>query len=126
MGTGKIALVNGHIFNGDHVFLDHALVIQGEKISGICPASAVPTEAERIDVGGANICPGLVDLQIYGAGDDLFSAELTAESIARIERRLLAQGCTSCVLTLATNTIPVFKEAIREFYNKQLESGLGF
>lgn len=125
MGTGKIALLNGHIFNRDHVFSDHALIMQGEKISGICPASAVPADAEQIDVQGANICPGLVDLQIYGAGDDLFSAELTTESIVRIERRLLAQGCTSFILTLATNTIAVFKEAIRIFNSYQPQSALG-
>lgn len=86
MEKKEIALVNGHIFSGNHDFLDHALVMQGEKIVGICPVSSVPAEAERVDVKGANICPGLVDLQIYGAGDDLFSAELTTESIARIER----------------------------------------
>lgn len=125
MGKKKIALVNGHIFNGDNRFLDHALVIEGEKIVGICPVSSVPEEAEQIDVAGANICPGLVDLQVYGAGDDLFSAELTTESIARIERRLLAQGCTSFVLTLATNTMEVFKEAIRIFNNCQPRSVLG-
>ncbi len=125
MEARKIALVNGHIFNGNDSFVDHALVIQGEKIIGICPTSAVPTETERIDVEGANISPGLVDLQVYGAGDDLFSAELTMESIARIERRLLAQGCTSFVLTLATNTIAVFKEAIRIFSNYQPQSAIG-
>jgi len=125
MEKKKVALVNGHVFNTDNSFSNHALVMEGEKISGIWPVSAVPTEAERIDVDGANICPGLVDLQIYGAGDDLFSAELTTESIARIERRLLAQGCTSFVLTLATNTIPVFKEAIRVFNNYQPQSVLG-
>lgn len=125
MGASKIALVNGHIFNGDHVFLNHALIIEGEKISGVCPASTIPAEAERIDVDGANICPGLVDLQIYGAGDDLFSAELTAESIARIERRLLVQGCTSFVLTLATNTIAVFKEAIRVFNSYRPQTAIG-
>jgi len=125
MGTRKFALVNGHIFNGDHVFLEHALVIQGEKINGICPASDVPADAEQIDVEGANICPGLVDLQVYGAGDDLFSAELTTESMARIERRLLAQGCTSFVLTLATNTIAIFKEAIRLFNGYQPQSAIG-
>lgn len=124
MEKKEIALVNGHIFNGEHDFSNHALVMRGEKIVGICPVSAVPAD-ERMDVKGANICPGLVDLQIYGAGDDLFSAELTTESIARIERRLLAQGCTSFVLTLATNTTDVFKEAIRVFNSYKPLSALG-
>ncbi|PRD46076.1 N-acetylglucosamine-6-phosphate deacetylase [Sphingobacterium haloxyli] len=125
MEKKEIALVNGHIFNGEHDFSNHALVMRGAEIVGICPISTVPVEAERIDVQGANICPGLVDLQIYGAGDDLFSAELTTESIARIERRLLAQGCTSFVLALATNTMEVFKDAIRVFNSYQPLSALG-
>jgi len=125
MEKKQVALVNGHIFNTDENVSNHALVMEGEKIIGICPVSAVPAKAERIDVAGANICPGLIDLQVYGSGDDLFSAELTTESIARIERRLLLQGCTSFVLTLATNTIPVFKEAIRVFNNYLPQSVLG-
>lgn len=125
MATKKIALVNGHIFNRYNNFLDHALIMQGEKILGICPVSAIPVDAEQIDVQGHHICPGLIDLQIYGTGDDLFSAELTSESITRIERNLLEQGCTAFLLTLATNTTEVFKEAIRVFNNHQPKTALG-
>lgn len=125
MKTNRIALTNGHIFNGDNHFMDHALMMRGEEIIGICPTSAIPADVERIDMQGARICPGLVDLQIYGTGDDLFSAELTTESIARIEHRLRRQGCTSFMLTLATNTMAVFKKAIRVFNNYQPQSVLG-
>ncbi|MFD1771767.1 N-acetylglucosamine-6-phosphate deacetylase [Sphingobacterium suaedae] len=125
METKKIALVNGQIFNGDDTFLGHALLIEDDRIHGIFPRHAVPDGYRKIDVHKANICAGLVDLQIYGAGTDLFSAELTVESLHRIERHLLKQGCTSYMLTLATNTIAVFKTAIRVFQAAAPRTTLG-
>lgn len=125
MEAKKIVLVNGQIFNKDNRFDDHALIMRGDKVLGICPHSAIPADAEQIDVQGHNICPGFIDLQIYGTGDDLFSAELTTESIARIERNLLNQGCTAFLLTLATNTMEVFKDAIRVFNSYQPQTVLG-
>jgi len=108
----KVALVNGQIYDGYETYLGQALLIEGDEVHGIFPKHAVPTDFEQIDVHKANICPGLIDLQIYGAGDDLFSARLSTESLFRIESTLLRQGCTSFMLTLATNTLSVFKEAI--------------
>lgn len=111
----KLALCNGTIYNGAAVLTDRVLLIEGEKVLGVVAHNEVPEGFEVVDVEGDNICPGLIDLQIYGAGSSLFSAELTVDSLHHIERTLLNQGCTSFCLTLATNTIPVFKEAIRVF-----------
>lgn len=111
----KIALVNGRIYNGDDYFIGQALLIKGTAIHGIFPKHAIPEDYQEVDVQGAVICPGLIDLQIYGIGEDLFSNELSASAIARIDQQLLVTGCTSYFLTLATNTMPVFKEAIQVF-----------
>src|SRR5690606_41139457 len=62
------ALVNGRIFNGDTIFLDHALVMQGDRIHGIFPEYALPENVDRVDVHQANVCAGLIDLQIYEIG----------------------------------------------------------
>ena len=121
----KIALVNGHIYNGDDYFIGQALLIKGSVIHGIFPKHAIPEDYVQIDVEGANICPGLIDLQIYGAGEDLFSAVLSAESISRIDNSLLAAGCTSYLLTLATNSLSVFKEAIAVFNSTESSVALG-
>lgn len=125
METKKTALVNGRIFNGDTIFLDHALVMQGDRIHGIFPEYALPENVDRVDMHQANVCAGLIDLQIYGTGKDLFSADLTVECIRRIEKSLLAQGCTSFMLTLATNTLSIFKEGIRAFQEAQPRASLG-
>jgi len=121
----KLALVNGRIFNEEQIYDQHALLIDGNKIVGIIPENEVPEDFTHRDVEGANISPGLIDLQIYGTGDDLFSAELTVESIHRIEQNLLRQGCTSFMLTLATNTLELFNEAIGVYAQSNPKVALG-
>lgn len=125
MKAQKVALVNGQIYNGDDVFLGHALLIEGAHIQGIFPKHAIPAEYELIDVDKSNICPGLIDLQIYGTGQDLFSADINIAALHRIEQNLLAQGCTSFMLTLATNSDDVFKDAIRIFQEAAPRVALG-
>lgn len=121
----KIALTNGIIFSGNNTFKHKALLIDGATIGGIVDETAIPDDFETIDVGGKNICPGLIDLQIYGTGEHLYSAELTTESIHQIEYALLQQGCTSFCLTLATNSIALFKKAITVYQSAQPKVSLG-
>lgn len=121
----KLALTNGIIYTGDNRYTEKVLLIEGEFVYGIVDYTAIPPEFEIIDVEGKFVCPGLIDLQIYGTGDQLFSAELTVESIHQIEKDLLAQGCTSFYLTLATNTIALFKEAIQIYKKADPQVSLG-
>lgn len=111
----NIALINGIIYSEYDIFRDKALLISGPTIRGIVDISDIPDGYEQVDVGGSHICPGLIDLQIYGSGESLFSAELTIDSLHKIECHLLEQGCTSFYLTLATNTLEVFRRAMAVF-----------
>lgn len=121
----KLALTNGIIYSEDSIYTNKALLVKGELIQGIVDGTSIPEGYERVDVEGKNICPGLIDLQIYGTGDQLFSAELTVESIHKIEKNLLSQGCTSFYLTLATNTIELFKQAIQIYKQASSKISLG-
>lgn len=121
----KIALTNGIIYSEDSIHTNKALLVQDELIQGIVDDTSIPQGYELVDVEGKNICPGLIDLQIYGTGDQLFSAELSVESIHKIENNLLSQGCTSFYLTLATNTIDLFKKAIEIYKQASPEVSLG-
>lgn len=125
MHKQKKALVNGQIINGHDVFLGHGLLMDAGRIQGIFPKQNIPTDYTQIDVHKNIICPGLIDLQIYGTGNDLFSAELSIDSLSRIEDGLLRQGCTSFMLTLATNSAAVFKEAIDVFQQAPRKTALG-
>lgn len=121
----KKALINGKILSGYQNHENHALLIDGRQISGIVSNADIPSAYERIDIKGGYICPGLIDLQVYGAGDHLFSADLTTESLENIEQTLLRQGCTSFNLTLATNTLEVFRKAISIFAEAAPRVALG-
>ncbi|HTM97935.1 MAG TPA: N-acetylglucosamine-6-phosphate deacetylase, partial [Pedobacter sp.] len=70
------------------------------------------SESEAKGDSGYLILPGLIDLQIYGAGGKLFSAQPSLESIHIIEEELLQQGNTGFLICLATNTPNVFEECI--------------
>ncbi|EEI94171.1 N-acetylglucosamine-6-phosphate deacetylase [Sphingobacterium spiritivorum ATCC 33300] len=108
----KTVIVNGRIFTGTEILSDRIIVLENDKVSSIIPYEQPPAGAKVIDAKGGLVSAGLIDLQIYGAGDQLFSAELTSDSLAKIDDTLLKQGCTSYLLCLATNTIDVFKTAI--------------
>jgi len=121
----KTALKNGRIFTDYEILHDHVLLLDGDRITGIVKAQQIPSGYNEIDVKGANICPGLIDLQIYGTQNDLFSADLTSETLHNIENNLLKQGCTSFNLTLATNTLEVFKKAISVFKQSNPRVAIG-
>ena len=82
------------------------------RIAALIPLSEVPAEACRIDAGGHIVAPGLIDLQIYGAGGRLFSAEPTTGTQHAIGEAILASGTTGFMLTLATNPMDVYFRAI--------------
>ncbi len=82
---------------------DALLVVEGGVFSYVGPRGAhpLPPGAQVVDLGGALVCPGLVDLQVNGLGAD---AVLTAnaEGIRRVARELARRGTTAFLPTLTT------------------------
>lgn len=104
--TGSLlALKNAVIYTGDEVVEDKAVLIENGKIVALLRANEVPMHAVWYDAQGANMAPGLIDLQIYGAGGYLFSADISARAIAEISRSIVSTGTTSYVLTMATSVL---------------------
>src|SRR5690606_2649493 len=71
----------------------------------------VPAEAQMVDVSGNYVVPGFIDLQIYGGGGRLFSADPSADSMEAIADALVKSGTTSFMITMATNTMDVVDKA---------------
>jgi len=103
---------NGQIYIGDALLRDKSVLIKDGIISGLIDDAHIPQQANVTDCKGAFIAPGLLDLQIYGGGGYLFSANPTAESLHAIADALVAQGTTGFLITLATNSMEVFMEAV--------------
>lgn len=107
------ALINGKIFTGSETITDKVLIVRDDQIAGIIDKKEIPSKAIIIDCTGNYIAPGLIDLQIYGGGGYLFSNNPTAEALIAMTNALIASGTTSFLVTLATNSIEIFREAIR-------------
>jgi N-acetylglucosamine-6-phosphate deacetylase len=82
------------------------IVIDGTIISDI-------NESSNTENGYSLVVPGFIDLQIYGAGDRLFSADPTVESLTIMEDDLLKKGTTGFLACMATNSPEVFNECIK-------------
>jgi imidazolonepropionase-like amidohydrolase/Tol biopolymer transport system component len=73
--AGTLAITGARIvtMKGDEVLDDGVIVVEGNRIAAIGPASkvAVPAGAKRIDARGKTIIPGIVDVHWHGGmGDD--------------------------------------------------------
>lgn len=92
-------------FNGSDIKQNQSITINNDKIISI-------NEAYGIGKSDDLIIPGFIDLQIYGAGDKLFSADPSVETLTHIEDTLLKTGTTGFLACLATNTPEVFNQCI--------------
>lgn len=107
------AFLNAIIFTGEETVNGKALIVENELIKGLVDIESIPMEANRVDCKGHYLAPGLIDLQIYGGGGYLFSNEPTAPALKSITDSLRSNGTSGFFLTLATNSLDVFREAIQ-------------
>ena len=107
------ALTNGIIFTSEETIEGNALIIEDDKIKDIVDQRSIPGDSKIIDCKGNYISPGLIDLQIYGGGGYLFSNNPSAIALKSMADSLLKSGTTGFFITLATNSIDVFRKAIK-------------
>ncbi|TPG66406.1 N-acetylglucosamine-6-phosphate deacetylase [Hymenobacter nivis] len=108
----RYLLTNCTVYTGHAVLPDHAVLIDNEIITDVLPATEAPADVLRHDLGGANLCPGFVDLQLYGGGSILFSVEPTAAALADLRAHTLRHGTTSFLPTMPTNAPELMQAAI--------------
>lgn len=120
-----IAITNGRVFTGNTLTSGKALLIEGDKVVGLIPTTEIPSEAEIVDAMGRYVAPGFVDLQIYGGGSRLFSADPTKAALDEIAQALVKYGTTSFMITMATNTMEMVDEALRVLHGYQHPAFLG-
>jgi N-acetylglucosamine-6-phosphate deacetylase len=99
-------------FDGEAIKPLEMLEIVDGKFKAVKEAASFSTTTNLI-------IPGFIDLQIYGAGGRLFSAEPSVESLTIIEDDLLRKGTTSFLACIATNTPEVFNACITATKNHQ-------
>ncbi|CAB1254654.1 N-acetylglucosamine-6-phosphate deacetylase [Vibrio cholerae] len=122
------ALTNCKIYTGNDVLVKHAVIINGDKIEAVCPIEYLPSEMNVVDLNGANLSPGFIDLQLNGCGGVMFNDEITAETIDIMHKANLKSGCTSFLPTLITSSDENMRQAIaaaREYQAKYPNQSLG-
>ncbi len=113
MAESYLAVANGIVFTGDALTSGKTVLICGNKVVGLVPAAEIPASAEIVDAMGGYVVPGFVDLQLYGGGNRLFSADPTAKALDEIAAALVKSGTTSFMITVATNTMEVVDKVLR-------------
>ena len=125
MAGSHIAITNGVVFTGDALISDHTVLLKGTEIVGVVAAAEIPADAEIVDAMGGYVVPGFVDLQIYGGGSRLFSADPTKAALDEIAGALVKSGTTSFMITMATNTMEVIDEALQALHDYHHPALLG-
>jgi N-acetylglucosamine-6-phosphate deacetylase len=88
---------------------DFWMLVDGDTIASTGTGSG-PAAEETIDVGGAWLTPGFIDLHSHGAGG--FSYDDGADAITAGVAVHRAHGTTRSVISLVTNPIPVLETSL--------------
>ncbi|ENM5737404.1 N-acetylglucosamine-6-phosphate deacetylase [Vibrio mimicus] len=122
------ALTNCKIYTGNDVLVKHAVIINGDNIETVCPIESLPSDIKVVDLNGANLSPGFIDLQLNGCGGVMFNDEITAKTIDIMHKANLKSGCTSFLPTLITSSDENMRQAIaaaREYQSQYPNQSLG-
>ena len=112
MNNSRKAFVNAKIITDGQLIENAMLLIWEDKIEAILFDQHSLTGIDLIDVGGAYICPGFIDLQVMGAGGALFGGNPSVESLKVMEQELLRQGVVGFLPTVSTNADNVVYDAL--------------
>ncbi|HEY0245566.1 MAG TPA: N-acetylglucosamine-6-phosphate deacetylase [Mucilaginibacter sp.] len=106
------ALYNIQLISDGTITTNKAVLIEDEQIIAVIPDNTIPQEAKTINLDGAYLAPGLIDLQIYGSGTEFFGGTPTASALYEMEENLLKQGTTGFFATIATNSNTIIEQGI--------------
>ena len=117
------AIVNARLYTPDRLISDGVLLHDAGRILTVGSSAQVelPTGSEIVDLRGAIVCPGYVDIHVHGGGG-ADNSDGTPEAVATVARRHLRAGTTSLLATTSTAPLPAIWrafEAIKEAMDRQ-------
>lgn len=122
------ALTNCTIYTNEAVLNEHALLIEKDKIKEIININHLNKSIKTIDLQGANLSAGFIDLQLNGCGGVMFNDQINEATLATMQNANLKSGCTSYLPTLITSSDQDMKLALqvtRDFINNNENQVLG-
>jgi N-acetylglucosamine-6-phosphate deacetylase len=107
------SIINGHVFNGESLLKDHAVVVDGDKVLDVLPQHQLTGDIEvGFDLNGQTLAPGFIDLQVNGGGGLMFNNTLTVEGLRTLASAHRKYGTTALLPTLITDSYAVMRQAI--------------
>ncbi len=107
------AFTNATIFDGEKEWKDYSMLVKDGNVLDVVSNNSIPSDASITDFSEKYIAPGLIDLQIYGAGGFLFSNKPSAEALQVMTEAIIKTGTTGFLITLATNSTEIFSQVIQ-------------
>ena len=111
VGAASLALVGGRLVLPGRVVDAHALLLRDGRIEAVVPDGEVAPSVERVDVGGAYVTPGLIDVHTHGALRHSF-LDGTDEAFASILAEQVRHGVTGVLATTSTAPMPSILAAL--------------
>lgn len=105
-------LTNCHLFTGDAFLPQHAVLVEGRTIAAVLAPSQLPTDLPQVDAQGLLVCPGFIDLQLYGGGGHAFGLAPSLAALEHLRQHTLRHGTTSFLPTVPTPTPTILATAI--------------
>lgn len=107
------ALINGRVLTDEGFVTDHALLIEGARISGIVDKHDHRLKQSAVhDLRGQTVVPGFIDWQANGGGGVLFNDDPSVETIRRIATAHRRFGTTGLLPTLISTDLDVMRAAL--------------
>lgn len=91
------------VFDGSAIYHDHALIVEGGRISCVVPSEELPESIPRQELPGGMITPGFIDLQVNGGGGVMLNQNPSISTLRRIAGAHATLGATSILPTLITD-----------------------
>ena len=107
------ALTNARVLTAHGWRDDLAVLVEGERIAALLPHDHPQVRAAQLlDLAGALLVPGFIDVQVNGGGGALFNAAPTVETIRTIGAAHRRFGTTGFLPTLISDGTDVMRAAL--------------
>jgi N-acetylglucosamine-6-phosphate deacetylase len=123
----KRAYTANRIFTGEQWLHDMAVVVKDGSITDIIPVKDLQADVSVQSFDGM-LAPAFIDLQIYGAGEKLFSVFPNSEALELLRDYCAEGGAAYCMPTVATNTREVMYaciDAVKKYWQQNGKGILG-
>ncbi len=122
------ALSNAVVFDGKERLTGYSVIVDKQFIISVVPDKQVSPEIKTINLNGATLCPGFIDLQLNGCGGVMLNGDFTTANLELMQQTNLASGTTHFMPTLITTDDREMEQAVaisRAHQQTQASGNLG-